>query len=163
MTDVDPELFRAAMARLPGGVAVLTTRWRDADHAGTVSAVLSVSLEPPIVVVSLHADSRLRDAMDQVDTWGLSVLADDQAPVADWLASPGRPVIGQLGRVPHHRGPASGAAWIDGAAAWVDCRTRQIVPAGDHDLVLGDVLAVREGRAQAGGLVHLRRRIRPVR
>lgn len=160
---VDLDRFRSTMARLPGGVAVVATRWRDADHAATVSAVLSASLEPPIVVVSLHADSRIRDALDQVDGWAVSILADDQAPIADWLASPGRPVIGQLGRVPHHRAPESGAAWVDGAAAWVDCRTRQIVPAGDHDLVLGDVVAVREGRPDAGGLVHLRRRMHPLR
>ncbi|WP_263118087.1 flavin reductase family protein [Cellulomonas sp. RIT-PI-Y] len=160
---VDPDLFRTAMARLPGGVTVLSTRWKDADHAATVSSVLSASLDPPIIVVSLHADSRIRDALDQVDTWGLSILADDQAPIADWLASPGRPVIGQLSRVPHHRAPESGAAWVDGASAWVDCRTRQIVPAGDHDLVLGDVLAVREGRSDAGALVHLRRRVHPLR
>jgi flavin reductase (DIM6/NTAB) family NADH-FMN oxidoreductase RutF len=160
---VDPEQFRSAMARLPGGVGVVSTRWRDADHAATVSALMSVSLEPPIVLVSLHADSRIRDALDQVDGWAVSVLADDQAPIADWLASPGRPVIGQLARVPHHRAPESGAAWVDGAAAWLDCRTREIVPAGDHDLVLGDVVAVREGRSEAGGLVHLRRRVHPVR
>ncbi|MEV7973245.1 flavin reductase family protein [Cellulomonas sp. NPDC089187] len=160
---VDVEAFRAAMARLPGGVAVTAVRWRGADHAATVSAVVSVSLEPPILLVSLHADSRIRDALDQVDTWGLSILADDQIPVADWLASPGRPVIGQLDRVPHHRAPEFGAAWVDGAAAWAECRTRQIVPAGDHDLVLGDVLSVREGRPDAGGLVHLRRRMHPIR
>lgn len=160
---VDPEVFRAAMARLPGGVAVTSVRWRDADHAATVSAVLSVSLEPPIVLVSLHADSRVRDALDQVDTWALSILADDQAPIADWLASPGRPVVGQLDRVPHHRAPVSGAAWVDGAAAWVECRTREIVAAGDHDLVLGDVLTVHEGRPDAGALVHLRRRVHSVR
>lgn len=125
---VDLDRFRSTMARLPGGVAVVATRWRDADHAATVSAVLSASLEPPIVVVSLHADSRIRDALDQVDGWAVSILADDQAPIADWLASPGRPVIGQLGRVPHHRAPESGAAWVDGAAAWVDCRTPRSSP-----------------------------------
>ncbi len=160
---VDPERFRSAMARLPGGVSVVSTRWRGADHAATVSAMLSVSLEPPIVVISLHVDSRIRDALDQVGGWAVSVLADDQGPIADWLASPGRPVVGQLARVPHHRAPESGATWIDGAAAWVDCRTREIVSAGDHDLVLGDVVAVREGRSDAGGLVHLRRRVHSVR
>lgn len=161
--DVDADRFRGAMSRLPAGIAVIAARWRGADHTATVSAVASVSIDPPMLLVSLHRDSRIRDALDEVTTWAVSVLADDQAPVADWLASPGRPVIGQLDRVPHHRAPVSGAAWLDGAAAWVECRTVQVVAAGDHDVIIGHALAVEEGAPDAGGLVHLRRRTRPVR
>jgi hypothetical protein len=50
-----------------------------------------------------------------------------------------------------------------GAAAWFECRTAQIVPAGDHDVVLADVLESREGDPGAGSLVHLRRRVRGLR
>jgi flavin reductase (DIM6/NTAB) family NADH-FMN oxidoreductase RutF len=159
----DPDAFRAAIGRLPAGVAVLALRWRGVDHAMTASAVASVSLDPPMVLFCVHADARFREALDDVDTWAVSVLADDQAPVADWLASPGRPAVGQLDRVPHERAPLSGAAWVQGAAAWLECRTAQVVPAGDHDVVLGHVLDAREGAADRGGLVHLRRRTRGVR
>ncbi|HEY0186537.1 MAG TPA: flavin reductase family protein [Cellulomonas sp.] len=157
------DAFRAAMARLPAGVAVLAARWRGTDHAMTASAVASVSLDPPMLLFCVHGDARLREALDDVDTWAVSVLGDDQAAVADWLSSPGRPAVGQLDRVPHRRAPRSGAAWIEGAAAWVECRTEQIVAAGDHDVVLGRVLESHEGDAGLGGLVHLRRRTRGVR
>lgn len=158
-----PEEFRAAMARLPAGVAVLTARLRGLDHAMTASAVASVSLDPPMLLFCVHADARFREVLDDVDGWAVSVLADDQAAVADWLASPGRPAVGQLDRVPHRPAPVSGAAWVDGAAAWFDCRTAQVVRAGDHDVVIGDVLASGEGAPGAGGLVHLRRRSRGLR
>jgi flavin reductase (DIM6/NTAB) family NADH-FMN oxidoreductase RutF len=157
------DAFRAAMSRLPAGVVVVAARWRGLDHAMTASAVTSVSLEPPVLLVCLHQDARLREALDDVDTWTVSVLADDQGPVADWLSSPGRPAVGQLDRVPHERAPLSGAIRVRGAAAWFECRTTAIVPAGDHDVVLGAVLASHEGDAGAGGLVHLRRRLRAVR
>jgi flavin reductase (DIM6/NTAB) family NADH-FMN oxidoreductase RutF len=157
------DAFRAAMGRLPAGVAVVAVRWRGTDHAMTASALTSVSLEPPMLLFCVHQDARLREALDDVDTWAISVLADDQAPVADWLASPGRPSIGQLDRVPHDRAPASGAAWVRGAAAWFECRTARIVPAGDHDVVLGEVLTSREGDPGSGSLAHLRRRLRPLR
>lgn len=177
MTEVDPlygdgagptgvaatDAFRAAMGRLPAGVVVVAVRWRGTDHAMTASAVTSVSLDPPMLLVCVHEDARLREALDDVDTWAISVLADDQAPVADWLASPGRPVIGQLDRVPHVAAPRSGAAWVSGAAAWFECRTAQIVPAGDHDVVVAHVLEAREGEPGAGSLVHLRRRVRGLR
>lgn len=178
MTEVDPlygdgsapsgaaaatDAFRAAMGRLPAGVVVVSVRWKGTDHAMTASALTSVSLEPPMLLLCVHQDARLRDALDEVDTWAVSVLADDQAPVADWLASPGRPAVGQLDRVPHVAAPRSGAAWVTGAAAWFECRTSRIVPAGDHDVVLADVLESREGDPSAGSLVHLRRRVRGLR
>jgi len=160
---VSTDDFRSAIGRLPAGVAVLTLRWRGTVHAMTASAVASVSLEPAQLLFCVHVDARFRDALDDVDTWAVSILADDQAHTADWLASPGRPAFDQLARVPHRPAPLSDAVWIDGAAAWFDCRTSQIHRAGDHDIVVGDVLAAEQGRAGAGGLVHLRGRVRPVR
>lgn len=157
------DAFRAAMGRFPAGVVVLAVRWRGMDHAMTASAVTSVSLEPPVLLFCVHQDARLREALDDIDTWALSVLADDQGPVADWLSSPGRPSVGQLDRVPHTRAPRSDAAWVTGAAAWFECRTEQIVRAGDHDVVLGRVLESHEGDAELGSLVHLRRRTRGLR
>ena len=159
----DPDTFRAAVGRLPAGVAVVTLRWRDVDHAMTASAVASVSLDPPMLLFCVHEDARFREALDAVDRWALSVLADTAAPVADWLASPGRPAVGQLGRVPHTTGPRTGAPLVDDAAAWFECRTSAVHRAGDHDIVVGEVLRAVQGRATAGGLVHLRGRIRPVR
>lgn len=158
-----PDEFRAAIGRLPAGVAVVTLRWRGVELAMTASAVASVSLEPPMVLFCVHEDSRFREALDQVDRWALSVLSDTAAPVADWLASPGRPAIGQVDRVPHTVGSVTGAVLVDDAAAWFECRTSAIHRAGDHDIVVGEVLTVRQGAPAAGGLVHLRGRVRPVR
>jgi flavin reductase (DIM6/NTAB) family NADH-FMN oxidoreductase RutF len=160
---VDPDTFRSAIGRLPAGVVVVTVRWRDVDHAMTASAVASVSLEPPLLLFCVHEDARFREALDAVDGWAVSVLSDTAGPVADWLASPGRPAVGQLGRVPHTLGPATGAALVDDASAWVECRTSAIHRAGDHDIVVGEVVTARQGRPGAGGLVHLRGRARPVR
>ncbi|WP_029291269.1 flavin reductase family protein [Cellulomonas sp. HZM] len=159
----DPDLFRDTVSRLPAGVAVVAVRWRGAQHAMTASAVASVSLDPPMLLFCVHADARVREALDDSSTWAVSVLADTQGPVADWLSSPGRPVVGQLERVPHTLGPQSGAAWVDGAAAWFDCTTHEIHRAGDHDIVVGTVVAARQGDPRAGGLVHLRGRLHGVR
>lgn len=160
---VTADEYRTVAARLAAGTVVVAAVRNGVAHAATVSSIASVSLDPPLLLVCLHVDARLRDVLDDVEAWAVSVLADDQAEVADWLASPGRPAVGQLDRVPHRPGPRSGAAWIDGAAAWFDCRTEAVHPAGDHDVVVGRVLAAAEGPARAGALVHLRGRLRPVR
>lgn len=158
----DPDVYRAAVARLPAGVVVVSVRWRGIDYAMTASAVTSVSLDPPMLLFCVHADARFRDALDDVDLWAVSVLSETAEPVAAWLASPGRPAVGQLARVPHTRAPRSGAAWVDDAAAWFECRTAAVHPAGDHDIVVGTVLEARQGAPAAGGIVHLRGRMRPV-
>lgn len=159
----DPDAFRAAIGRLPAGVAVVALRWRGVDHAMTVSAVASVSLDPPLLLFCVHEDARFREALEHVDRWGLSVLSDSGAAVADWLASPGRPAVGQLTRVAHREGPITGAPLVDDASAWFECRTAAIHRAGDHDVVVGEVLSAVQGPPTAGGLVHLRGRMRPVR
>ncbi|MBO3089009.1 flavin reductase family protein [Cellulomonas dongxiuzhuiae] len=161
--DVTPDAFRAVVSRLASGVVVVSAVQRGVAHAATVSSFASVSLDPPLLLFCVHADARLREVLDDVDTWAVSVLSDAQADVADWLASPGRPAVGQLDRVPHRPAPVSGAAWVDGAAAWFDCRTEAVHPAGDHDVVVGRVLAAAEGGADGGALVHLRGRLRGVR
>ncbi len=162
MTGIPADAYRSVAAALPGGVAVVAVRWRRTDHAMTVSSIASVSLDPPLVLFCVHGDARVRDALDDIDHWALNVLGASQAPVADWLASPGRPAFEQLVRVPHRPAPVSGAAWLDGAAAWFDCRTEEIHSAGDHDIVVGRVLAAERGDAGAGALVHLDGRVRPI-
>lgn len=154
--------YRSVAARLPGAVCVVAVRWRGSLHATTVSSVASVSLEPPQLLFCVHADARLADALAEVDLWTLSVLAGDQGPVADWLASPGRPTIGQLDRVPHTESDRTGAVAVGGAAAWFDCRTAATHPAGDHLIVVGDVLGAAADDAAPGALVHVRGRLRPV-
>ncbi len=159
---VEPGRYRAVAARLPGAVCVVAVRWRGSLHATTVSSVASVSLEPPQLLFCVHSDARLADALADVDVWTLSVLAGDQAPVADWLASPGRPTIGQLDRVPHTVSDVTGAISVDGAAARFDCRTAAIHPSGDHLIVVGDVLGADAPGPAAGALVHVRGHLRPV-
>jgi len=157
-----PDAYRAVATRLPGAVCVVSVRWRGHVHATTVSSVASVSLDPPQLLFCVHFDARLADALSDVDGWTLSVLGAEQAHVADWLASPGRPTVGQLERVPHTDSDLTGAVRIGGAAAWFDCRTAAALDSGDHRIVVGDVLDAAVGPG-AGALVHLTGGLRPVR
>ncbi len=159
---VGSDEYRAVATRLAGAVCVVSVRWRGSVHATTVSSVVSVSLDPPQLLFCVHADARLTDALADVDRWSLSVLAAEQASVADWLASAGRPTIGQLDRVPHTASDVTGAVLVDGAAAWFDCRTSAVHPSGDHLIVVGDVLEAHAGDAGRGALVHVQGRLRPV-
>ncbi|MGH9250752.1 MAG: flavin reductase family protein, partial [Acidimicrobiales bacterium] len=79
--------FRDAMARLAGGVGVLTmTDPVGRDCGITVTAVSSVSLEPPLVLVCVRRGGFVHDALFVADGWALTLLADDQTGLARYAA-----------------------------------------------------------------------------
>lgn len=154
---VDVADFRRAVGHFASGVTVVTTLAGRTDHAMTASAFTSVSLEPVLVLVCVDKDARFRDAVLESGTWGVSVLAAGHRLAAEWFAMKGRPLIGQLDRFPHRRG-ATGAALLDGATAWLECRTHAVYDGGDHDIVVGAVLWAAEGDRDAHPLVYHRGR-----
>lgn len=140
--ELSSDLFRQAMGRLPAGVTVVTTLVRGHDHAMTASAVVSVSLEPMLVLLSVEEDARFHDAVAEAGVWGVSVLGASQRRLAAWLSVQGRPMHGQLDRIDMVRGPATGVALLSGSLATIECRTTAVHPAGDHSIVLGEVQSV---------------------
>jgi flavin reductase (DIM6/NTAB) family NADH-FMN oxidoreductase RutF len=152
----DIALFRRAAGRFATGVCVVTTVDGALDHAMTANAFTSVSLEPLLVLVCVENEARFHDAIVASGLWGVSVLDAGARPVSEWLATRGRPLHGQLDRVPHRRGELTGAALLDQAVAWLECRTQTVVPAGDHSVVIGEVLSAEVGREDAGALLYYR-------
>ncbi|GAB2687838.1 flavin reductase family protein [Thalassiella azotivora] len=153
---VDVGTFRRAVGRFPTGVCVVTTFAGSHDHAMTANAFTSVSLEPLLVLVCVEADARFHDAVLESGVWGVSVLDETARREAEWLASPGRPVLGQLDGVAHHRGARTGVALLDHALATLECVTDAVHPAGDHSIVVGRVVGVGLVDTGTGPLVYHR-------
>lgn len=154
----DIDTFRRAMGRFATGVAMLTTRSRDVDYAMTASAITSVSLEPMLLLVCIEREARFHDTVLDAGVWGLSVLSAGDRPAADWLATRGRPLHGQLDLIPHHHGPATGVALLDNALATFECRTVAVHPSGDHSIVVGAVASVTTAAHSGDALVYYRGR-----
>ncbi|MET7682620.1 flavin reductase family protein [Streptomyces sp. NPDC005423] len=169
---VSNDEFRAAMSRLAAGVVLVTAHEPPLDpddpHAPdgedvgmTATAFLSVSLDPPLVMVSLREGSRMDDLLDEQPLWAVSVLSESQRHIAGRFAMKGR-ISDRLlfDDIPYARGGATGALLVRGALATLECRTEQRVPAGDHVLVVGRVLTAEVGSADAGPLAYFRGRYR---
>ena len=154
----DVDLFRRAFSRFATGVAVLTTRAGDLDHAMTANALTSVSLEPLLMLVCVEREARFHDAVVDAGIWGLSVLSSEHRPAADWLATRGRPLHGQLDLIAHHPGPQTGVALLDGALSTFECRTTAVYPGGDHSIVVGEVVSVTTAAHPGEALVYYRGR-----
>jgi flavin reductase (DIM6/NTAB) family NADH-FMN oxidoreductase RutF len=154
---VDEDLFRRTVGHFASGVTVVTTRVGELDHAMTASAFTSVSLDPLLVLVCVDTEARFRDAVLEAGFWGVSVLAATDRRAADWFATKGRPLVGQLDAFPHHTG-VTGAPLLDAAIAWLECRTEAVYDGGDHDIVLGRVVRAAEGARDDAALLYHRSR-----
>jgi flavin reductase (DIM6/NTAB) family NADH-FMN oxidoreductase RutF len=153
VSGVDQAAYRRAAGQFASGIVVITT---DSGHAMTVSAFASVSLDPPLVLFCAEKVARFHDAVLAAGSWAVSILAEDAEKTARWLATRGRPLEGQLEGLAHHAGPATGAPVLDDALAVLECVTTSVHDAGDHSIVVGQVVAVSapDGRASTGPLVH---------
>ncbi|MPY49745.1 flavin reductase family protein [Streptomyces acidicola] len=166
---VTDDEFRAALSRLAAGVVLVTAHEPPLDPEGprgedvgmTATSFMSVSLDPPLVMVSLREGSRMDDLLAEQPLWAVSVLAENQRQIAGRFAMKGR-VSDRLlfADIPHVRGEASGALLVDGALATLECRTEQRVTAGDHTLVIGRVLTASVRGADGGPLAYFRGRYR---
>ncbi len=150
--------YRQAMGRLVTGVTVVTTRAGNLNHAMTANAVSSVSLEPLLLLVCVEREARFHDAIIESGVWAVNILPGSARPAADWLATRGRPLHGQLDRVAHHPGPRTGVPLLDDALSSVECRTTELMVAGDHTIVVGEVLSVDLAEHPGEALVYYRGR-----
>ncbi|MFI9171812.1 flavin reductase family protein [Streptomyces lincolnensis] len=166
---VSNDEFRTALSRLAAGVVLVTAFEAPLDPEGpkgedvgmTATAFMSVSLDPPLVLVSLRNGSRMDDLLDEQPLWAVSVLSESQRHIAGRFAMKGRISDRLLFEdIPYVRGAASGALLVGGALATLECRTEQRVPAGDHTLVIGRVLTAALPSADGGPLTYFRGRYR---
>ena len=115
---------------------MVTARLGDELKGLTVSSLVSISLEPPLVLVGLERESATRGAVLETGAFNVSVLTRSQEFIADRFA--GRAPAVDWHTLPHRLGK-NGIALLDGCAAWLECRLIQSHAAGDHDICIGEV------------------------
>jgi 3-hydroxy-9,10-secoandrosta-1,3,5(10)-triene-9,17-dione monooxygenase reductase component len=140
----DASRFRAWMGRWATGVSVVTAHAAEHEAGLTVNALLSVSLRPPSLLVSLTNDADTLPVIEGSGHFGVSILAADQRPVSERFAL-AVPAAEKFTGVPFHRGPA-GSPLLDGTLAGAECRVVSRTVAFDHVLLLGEVFYLEVGR-----------------
>lgn len=132
--------FRRAMRVVAAPVSVVTACADGVPVGTTVSAFDSLSMHPPLMTVALQRSSRLLPRLAAGTRLGVNVLGSTEASTALRFARPGRDRF-------------SGIEWslVDGAPrlplthAWIALEVRDLVPAGDHVVVVGEVVAAERG------------------
>ena len=148
---------RALFRRWPAGVSVVVTELDDRRAGLTVSSLTSLSLEPPLVGISIALDASLHELLRDAGEWAASILAGEQAELAKHFARSVPPIALWNGIGVRDDDPRL----LAGAAGWLKARTVDELRTGDHTFFVGEVTDVEEGAA-ADSLTYVHRGYRPV-
>ena len=145
------EELREVMRRFPAPVAVVTAEL-DGDRFGlTVGSLVSLSLRPPLVGISIGKDSSSHEPIRRAGGWAASLLGGEQVHVAQHFARSGIPPLALWVGVDVRdgaRGPL-----VEGAIGWLECKTVADHDAGDHTIFVGEVESTEIG-GTGDGLVY---------
>jgi 3-hydroxy-9,10-secoandrosta-1,3,5(10)-triene-9,17-dione monooxygenase reductase component len=158
LTKPHSDNFRSVLGRLPTGVVVVTGGDPKQPSGLVVGSFMSVSLVPPLVAVCVGKASTSWPAIEAGGSFCANVLAEGQEDLARRFALTGGDKFAGIGWSP---APTTGSPLLDDVAAWIDCRVYERYEAGDHWLVLGEVLELSEVR-DGGSLVFLSGSFRPL-
>ena len=160
----DPKAFRRVVGHYATGVTVITTVLPDGHrHAMTCNSFTSVSLDPLLVLFCAEKVARFHEAVLQTGTWAVSVLSAEHERTSSHFAVRGRDTADQFSWVPVTPGPVTGAPVLEGALAVIECRTVSTTDAGDHTVVLGEVLGASVPAPDAEPLLYYQGGYRAVR
>lgn len=142
---VGPQAFLRACAQFATGVAIVSVLDSSGQPQGmTANSFTSVSLQPPLVLVCIDHKARLMEHVETSDAFAINILRESQQELSTHFA---RPAEDRFVATEWYPGE-TGMPLIPGALATLECRIVQRIPAGDHTILLGEVVsAIRhEGR-----------------
>ena len=155
MMPVTSEEFRRGCGRFATGVTIATVLdAKGTPHGLTVSSFASVSLHPPLILICLGHAVSVIDHFRAAQYFGVNVLTENQRPLSDRFARKGYDRFDGLDWQPGQ----TGVPLVPGALAAMECRTHQRFTSGDHDILVGAMVAARV--ADGEPLIHFTGRYR---
>ena len=136
---IPSDQFKYVMRQWASGVSVVTMQTAEKRHGLTVSGFLSISPEPPLVLISIGQELASDALLHASGAYAISLLRDDQTELSDRFA-------GRLGEIDRFEGvathtAATGSPILEDCLAWLDCRIVSSQVVGDHTLFVGEVVA----------------------
>lgn len=136
-----PGNFKEAMRRHASGVTLITTHSADRSPIGmTATAFSSVSMNPRLVLICLHHETRTYERLLRSGYFGVNLLVSGAEPISDHCSRPGGTKV-----LPPEwllSGPQWTAPAVKGSLAFLDCEIYRCFPAGSHYIVVGRVRGI---------------------
>jgi flavin reductase (DIM6/NTAB) family NADH-FMN oxidoreductase RutF len=143
---------RSLFRRWPAGVSVVVAEVGGRRAALTVSSLASLSLDPPLVGISIALEASLHELLRDADEWAVSVLNGEQAHLAQHFARGVPPIALWEGIQVRDDDPRL----LADAAGWLVARTVDQIRTGDHTFFVGEIRSIEEGSAGTS-LIYLHR------
>jgi len=134
---IDPKRFRSVMGAFATGVAVITTEWNGELFGATVNSLTSVSLEPCMLLFCVSDGSATGMAIRNRRLFSVNILGQHQSDLSGRFTKTGKNRFADIAIDL----TADGLPLLRGSAAQLCCRVATIHKAGDHDIILGEVLS----------------------
>ena len=135
---------RRILGKFATGVTVASTMVGDDAMGMTANAVTSLSLDPPLVILCVQKDSVFYSKLKESGCFALTILSADQREISDRFAFKGPKDFSGLDTTT----AVTGAPVLNDGLGWVDCTLHEVLPGGDHDIFVGEIVAgeaVKEG------------------
>ncbi len=145
--------FRHVMSLSPTPVTVVTAITETGPEAVVIGSFVSVSLEPALIGFFVGKTTQMWQPMKDADAFCVNILAEHQGPVSNLFISHDTDRFAASAWEPG----SNGAPCLDDVIAWIECTPYSITDAGDHDMILLEVTALRQG-ADIGPLTYHRGR-----
>jgi flavin reductase (DIM6/NTAB) family NADH-FMN oxidoreductase RutF len=149
------EGIATALGRIPSGLFVISWRDGEADRTMLASWVMQAGFTPPSVSVAVAPTRDLLAAIDRGIPFVVNVLGESQRSLLSRFGKPSTPGEDPFAGLDTLRTPG-GTAALAAAAGWIECRGTSRAPAGDHVVVVAEVVGGDSGSAGAP-LVHVRK------
>ena len=140
------EDLRGLMRFWPHGVSVLTVDYEGDRMGVTLSSLVSLSLDPPLVGVSIGKQASLYELLRNAGAFSVSLLGDGQEDLALRFSAGWPPIVHWEGVA---RRPGHFAPLLEGALGWIEARVAAAHDVGDHTFFVGEVVAVERGPARS--------------
>lgn len=137
---MDADLFKRTMAQFATGVTIVSTLGDEHPVGITANAFCSVSLNPPLVLVSVAKSLHTHEQIVRHRLFAVSILSLEQMEWADRFA--GRyPEMQDRFEGIDYQSAVTGAPILPDSLAWIDCELRHVYEGGDHTIFVGEVVA----------------------
>ena len=131
----DAAKYRQVLGHFPTGVTVITAIHDGAPAGTAIGSFASLSLEPPQVLFCIGQSSSTWPRVREAGQFCVNILAEDQEDVCRVFASKSEDKFAEIG----WKRSGNGSPLIDGVLGYIDCTIADVMPSGDHDIVIGHV------------------------
>jgi len=146
----DSKLQRQIMGMFATGVTVIGMKDGDSTWGMTANAVTSVSLDPPLVLVCVDKSTQTHPKLTEAKSFSVNILTAAQEEISNRFAFKGPKDFSGLDT----KTAETGAPILLDTLGWVDCKLAEVLPGGDHDIFVGEIIAGELGDTDASPLTY---------